>query len=140
MPEVTVIAKHKFAVKYLQAECGVRYWEDATINGVEDTNGTLTPLRVGEAWMPLIDIETGTIMDWPDGIEAKIHFKICDDGQYTLLDAEHNKIVRIEGYVPKIMSPGGDGYGDYVIMTIGGDGVIENWKTPLDEFELDHDV
>lgn len=25
-------------VKYLRARCGVRYWEDATVNGEEDTD------------------------------------------------------------------------------------------------------
>lgn len=42
--------------------------------------------------------------------------------------------MRIDGYVPGLMSPGGDGFGDYVIMTVGGDGVIENWDVELEEF------
>ena len=30
---------------YIEASAEVRYWEDATINGATDTEGTLTPLR-----------------------------------------------------------------------------------------------
>jgi hypothetical protein len=121
-------------VKYLKAECGVRYWEDGEVDGTEDTDGELIPLRVKDAWCPIIDLETGVIQDWPTGTTASVHYKVCDDGRYQLLDAEKNVVRDIEGYVPKIMSPGGRGYGDYVIMTIGADGEIENWSVDLDGF------
>lgn len=121
-------------VKYLKAECGVRYWEDGEVDGTEDTDGELIPLRVKDAWCPIIDLETGVIEDWPAGTTASLHYKVCDAGRYQLLDAEKNVVRDIEGYVPKIMSPGGRGYGDYVIMTIGTDGKIENWSVDLDGF------
>jgi hypothetical protein len=124
-------------VKYLKAECGVRYWEDGEVDGTEDTDGELIPLRVKDAWCPIIDLETGVIQDWPTGTTASVHYKVCDDGRYQLLDAEKNVVRDIEGYVPKIMSPGGRGYGDYVIMTIGADGKIENWSVDLDGFGED---
>lgn len=121
------------AVTHLRARCGVRYWGDATVNGVEDTHGDLIPCREGDDWCPVIDLATGRILDWPDEVSASVHYKVCDDGSYTLL---HNgeMIARIESYVPAIMSPGGTGYGDYVIMNIGPDGVIENWKVKLEAF------
>lgn len=119
---------------YLKAECGVRYWEDATINGVQDDDGNLTPLRAGDCWAPVIEIATGIIVDWPIGTTADIHFKVCDNGRYALLDADRSEICAITGYVPKIMSPGGSGYGDYVIMKVGPDGQIENWRADLDAF------
>lgn len=124
-------------VKYLKAECGVRYWEDGEVNGVEDTDGELIPLRVGDTWCPIIDLATGVIEDWPDGTTADVHYKVCDDGRYFLLDPEKNVVREIEGYVPKIMWPGGPGYGDYVIMTIGPDGKIVNWSVDLEDFEED---
>ena len=45
MSEITlaVATTTRVPVKYLRAECGVRYWEDATVNGVEDTDGKLIP-------------------------------------------------------------------------------------------------
>lgn len=124
-------------VKYLKAECGVRYWEDGQINGMGDPDGDLTPLRVKDAWCPTIDLETGIILDWPAGTTADVHYKVCDAGIYRLLDAEKNVVCEISGYVPAIMSPGGSGYGDYVIMTVGPDGKIENWSVDLEEFEDD---
>jgi hypothetical protein len=119
---------------YLQAECGVRYWEDGEINGTPDEDGSRTPCRVGEDWRPLIDLETGRIVDWPQGVTADVHYKVCDDGRYRLLDAGRAVLCTIDGYVPKIMSPGGSGYGDYVIMKVGPDGLIESWRRDLDAF------
>lgn len=124
-------------IKYLQAECGVRYWEDGEVNGTEDTDGELMPLRVKDAWCPTIELETGTIQDWPAGTIANIHYKVCDAGLYKLLDAEKKVVREIDGYVPTMMSPGGSGYGDYVIMTIGPDGKIENWSVDLEPFQED---
>lgn len=119
---------------YLQAECGVRYWEDAEVNGVEDETGDLIPCRSGDSWCPTIVLATGTIEGWPAGVTADIHYKVCDDGRYTLLDANHEKVCTLDGYVPKMMCPGGSGYGDYVIMTVGPDGKIGNWHADLSAF------
>lgn len=122
---------------YLQAECGVRYWEDARVNGVEDADGSLIPLRVQDTWRPLITLATGQIEGWPGGTTADIHYKVCDDGKYALLDADREALRTIEGYVPKMLSPGGRGYGDYVIMTVGPDGLIEGWSADLSYFDVE---
>lgn len=71
---------------YIEVSAEVRYWEDSKINGVEDENGTLTPFRSGDLWCPVIRLEDGTVMDWPAGMVADFHFKVCDAGQYWLLD------------------------------------------------------
>jgi len=118
----------------LKAECGVRYWEDAEVNGVEDIDGTLIPCRDGKAWNPTIDLKTGKIINWPEGTTASIHYKVCDDGRYTLLDADGAALATIDGYVPKVMCPGDSGYGDYVIMNVKADGSIENWRNDLQDF------
>lgn len=122
-------------VKYLQADIGVRYWEDAEVNGKpeEDDNPTI-PCRRADGWRPVIDLDTGKILGWPAGVTAKTHYKVCDAGRYTLLDADCNEVISVNSYVPKMLSPGGDGFGDYVIMTIGPDGVIENWRADLSGF------
>ena len=47
---------------------GVRYWEDATINGSTDTEGTPdTGMRKGDNWEPVIRLADGMVMDWPQG-------------------------------------------------------------------------
>lgn len=121
-------------VKFLQVEAGVRYWEDAEVDGVSDEDGSRIPCRMGDAWCPLIDIDSGTVENWPAGVTAGIHYKVCDEGVYTLMDADRGLVVKREGYVPAIMSPGGSGCGDYIIMTIGGDGKIADWRADLDDF------
>lgn len=135
MIKLTITRREQVTVAYLRAWCGVRYWEDAKVNGVPDDNGDLIPFRVDDIWMPLIDLNTGEICGWPLGTTAKIHYKVCDDGWYELLDEDMNTVSKIDGYVPNIMCPGGDGYGDYVIMNVDGNGRIENWKVCLEAWE-----
>lgn len=125
----------KRSVKYLVANCGVRYWEDAIVNGEGDEDGKLIPLRVGDDWVPTIDLDTGIIQNWPEGTIADIHYKVCDAGEYMLLDEDHALVAKIDGYVPSMMSPGGSGYGDYVIMTVTGAGEIQDWQVDLSPFE-----
>lgn len=118
-------------VKFLRATCGRCYWEDAKVNGVQDDDGTLIPCRVGDTWAPLIDVDAGVIQAWPAGTTADIHYKVCDEGVYELLDASMTVLVKRDGYVPGVMCPNENGYGDYVIMTVGEDGRIANWHPDL---------
>ena len=53
---------------YIEVSAEVRYWEDATINGVEDEKGTLTPFKQGDLWCPVIRLSDGQVMDWPQGL------------------------------------------------------------------------
>ena len=121
--------------KMLHVEAGVRYWEDATVNGVEDTDGILIPCRDGYSWTPIIDLAKGKIINWQTGVAADIHYKVADAGIYILKDADDNEIARIENdYVPDILCPEEEGYGDYIIMKVSADGQIQNWKITPDEF------
>lgn len=121
-------------VRFLKVEAGVRYWEDATVNGIEDEAGTLIPCRNQDNWSPIIDLATGKIEGWPENTVASIHYKVCDAGRYALLDAGYNEVCVKEGYVPGIMCPKSYGYGDYIIMDVGPDGEILNFDgTDLDD-------
>jgi len=91
MHKITVTIKRDVPVKYLRAVCGVRYWEDASVNGKLDKQGSI-PMRRGDEWCPVIDIDDGTILDWPEGVTADIHYKVCDEGVYSLLDAQMNVV------------------------------------------------
>lgn len=143
--KLTVSVKRVVEVVYLRARCGVRYWEDATVNGERDSDGSRIRCRRGTAadndrlgggdWCPTIELATGRILDWPAGTTADIHYKVCDDGEYELLDADRNVVKALDDYVPEIMCPGSPSYGDYVIMQIGPDGVIADWRVDLSDFE-----
>jgi len=116
---------------FFEAEAGVRYWEDATVNGVDDEDGSRIPCRVGDAWCPTIELATGKVVGWPEGCTADIHYKVCDDGLYWLLDADGKRIADRGGYVPNdFLCHGHNGHSDYIIMTIGPDGQIANYQRP----------
>jgi hypothetical protein len=117
--------------RYIEVNAGVRYWEDATVNGKEDTNGEI-PFRVGNDWKPVIELATGQIIGWPEGTEADVHYKVCDDGEYWLLDENKKRIAKWASYyVPdRILCIGDRGYGDYIIFKVGSDGKIIDWKQP----------
>jgi len=115
------------------------YWEDSYVDGVEDTQGDLIPCRDGEYWKPLIEVETGKIVNWEQGKTAKIHYKSCDDNLFKLLDENKNVITSIDGYVIDMMCPVGEGYGDYVIMNIDENGIIKDWEADFEDFQNDED-
>jgi len=117
---------------YLEVCAQVRYWEDATVNGTEDTDGTLIPARVNENWRPVIRLADGLVMDWPQGTTADIHYKVCDAGEYWLLDDERKRVAKWAGfYVPgDFLCHGYNGYGDYIIFKVGADGLIAQYRAP----------
>lgn len=130
----------EFDAKYLKVDANVRYWEDAIVNGEEDTEGDLIPCRNGDWWCPIIDIDTGEIVNWKNGTAAKIHYKVADAGVYTLQTANNETIMEQDGYVPSCMSPGGSGYGDYIIMNIDENGMIENWEFVAEYWEDENEA
>ena len=113
----------------------VRYWEDGTVNGVRDNADCPNmPCAVngdkGYRWLPIIDIETGKIRNWREGVTASIHYKVCDEFECRIIDekgGEHCLITDYEGYVPEFMYPKECGYGDYIIMDIDENGYIQDW-------------
>lgn len=129
--KLTIKVEKEVDIKYCHLKVEPRYWEDATVDGVDDEEGTLIPCRNGDLWCPLIDIETGEIINWSKGTTANIHYKVCDAGSYYLQDENNNIILSIEDdYVPNKLIPGQ--YGDYIVMNVDGDGKIKEWKTPAD--------
>lgn len=116
-------------VKYLKCSIGARYWEDGSVNGQEDTNGDLIPLRIGDYWCPIIDLDTGLIKDWPSDKAASVHYKSCDDNEFSLLDSDFNVLHTQNSYVPDFLAINDDSFGDYVIMEINSDGQIIDWDS-----------
>ena len=138
--KIELTVKKEFEVKTLLVEADVRYWEDATVNGVEDENGDLIPCKVGDTWKPIIDLETGLITNWEKGKEANIHYKVCDAGEYWLQDENGEKIVKAKGYyVPDFLSIDDSGYGDYIIMKVDKEGKINNWRFDSEPFTNEYE-
>ena len=131
--KVKLTVTKEFDVEYLFVEAVVKYWQDGIIDGIQDNDGNM-PCRVGNIWKPLINVNTGKIINWKQGTTASIHYKVCDDGIYKLLDANMELIKKIRDYVPRMLSPKEEGWGDYIIMDIDADGQIQHWKISFDEF------
>ncbi|MFV0141015.1 hypothetical protein [Empedobacter falsenii] len=127
--------KTTFEVKYLQVDARVRYWEDATVNGIEDENGDLIPCRENDSWKPLIDVDNGQIINWEQGKKAEIHYKVCDDGDYTILDIDKTFIKKVDGYVISDLVINERSSGDYIILEIDENGFIKDWSPKLKEFK-----
>lgn len=88
------------------------------------------PLREEDSWSALIEVDTGKILDWPQGREGSFYMKVCDGGMYELFDSSFNSVAKIDNnYVPNELIPGE--YGDYVDFKINKEGFINNWpKNP----------
>lgn len=122
-------------LKKLIVHAGVRYWEDADVDGVEDENGDLIPCRSGDNWEPIIDIDTGVIENWKQGVTADIHYKVCDACGWEIKDETGTTLLsESDGYVPDTLCPNKNGYGDYIKMTIDENGAIQNWKFKISDF------
>lgn len=118
--------------RYIEIEADVRYWEDATVNGVQedDDNPTIHGAEDG-CWKVRIDLEDGSIVGWPEGVAASVHYKVCDAGEYWLQNEKGERIAKSKGYyVPDGLCYGDNGFGDYIIFSIGGDGKIADYERP----------
>lgn len=135
-------------VSTIVAHVAPRYWEDSRINFKadddifrEDTEeGDLIPCRIDGEWRIEIDLETGQIKNWTKGVRAFIHYKVCEAGDYTLLDQFGNKVCGLySSYVPEIMTPDEDEdckhMSDYIIMRIDENGFIKDWNVTFKGFE-----
>ena len=150
--KITISKTTEFEAVYLEGDAGVRYWEDAEVNGVKnidlcESKGIGNPLmpcavQIKEEadyniysdhyrWRPIIAIETGQIVNWTQGTTANVHYKVCDDFICDITDEDHIAIASYDGYVPKIMCPADEGYGDYIIMNIDENGFIQGWEKEL---------
>lgn len=116
---------------HVLVEAEVRYWEDAEVNGVDDTDGSRIPARKGDLWCPIIRLKDGFIENWVPGVSARVHYKVCDAGVYYLSNDGASKIHQYKNwYVPDLLCVNANGYGDYIIFSVSEDGEIENWKAP----------
>lgn len=128
--------KKEVDIKHLRVHIPVRYDE-------EDIPKDF-PLRVEvpndkdgyDWWDATIEVDTGKILNWPQGVSGEMNMKVCDEGSYYLLDESGEILKSIEqDYAPNSFIPGE--YGDYISLNINEEGIITNWyKHPrLEEFQ-----
>ena len=142
-------------VRYLLVDAGVRYYEDATVDGSYDISmydnrveGAYPKMPCVEQikehptdtihtnrlrWRPMIDIKEGVIINWRKGTTAHAFYKVCDDGTYSLLDADKKVLYEVDSYVPDCLAIEDEGFGDYIDMVIDEDGKIKDWVCTEDD-------
>ena len=141
-------------VKHLFVKARVRYPEDSMIQegpydawGEDDTDQPKIPcMSYVECnkrtsswyWCPVIDLATGRIINWKQGVRASISYKVVDGFECYITDTDDKIVTKYEGYVPSFMAITDEGYGDYVYLEIDENGMIENWSfTDRDFKEID---
>ena len=128
--KVTINKPIDYNIVKMEVFAGVRYWENSIINGVEDTEeGDNIPCKNGDNWCPIINIDTGIIENWEKGKTASVHYKVVDECSFVIKDDKDELIYKQDNdYVPNVLCPKDKGYGDYIIMDISEDGVIQKWN------------
>lgn len=135
----------------LKVSAGIRYLEDATVNGQQDISYELQ--KAGQApamplcvrrpgsnhcptdlwlWELEIDPDTGTVANWPAGTTAHVHYKVCDEcGIEYFRDGIKvcdNESGKCHGYVPRFLHYSSCYDSDYIVIDIGPDGRIKCWS------------
>ncbi|MCK4813826.1 MAG: hypothetical protein KAT14_07805 [Candidatus Marinimicrobia bacterium] len=131
--KIKIMVEKEVELKSLFVKAKVRYWEDSEVNGCElPESGEGLPCKNGDNWAPVIDIESGKIINWDLGNTADIYFKVGDQCAYSISDIDGNIVKNQDQYyVPEILCPAENGYGDYIIMNIDESGIIKNWNKKL---------
>lgn len=120
-------------VTHLDVEAEPRYWDDCSLNGVIDDQDN--PKVFGHengVWKIRINLMEGRIEGWPADVEANIHYKVCDAGEYWLSGADGTRLYKFRGsYVPStFLCYGSNGFGDYIIMKVLAGGEIVDFHQP----------
>lgn len=153
--KVEMIKKIEVDIVTIEVDTVIRYWGDTDVDGSPDidfyeSKGIGQPRipcaeQVKKApddciysnhwrWRPIIEIETGRILNWRKGVSARVHYKVCDEFGCIFKNSQGNVIEGYEGYVPKFMCPKTEGDGDYIIMNINTDGYIDGWNKSFIEY------
>jgi len=127
--QITKTITKTFTAMYLAVLVYPEDWEDAVVGGVKDVNGLMVPHRIGFYWSFQIVIDTGQVVDWPEGTRVVVRYLIRE-GEYWLLD-ESGTSFHTQSEMPEMLCA--DGYTGRLAITIDENGCIENWKpNPLD--------
>jgi len=156
--EIEKTIKEKKDIRYFCLDVLPRYWEDSDINGEEDiewetqNKGTAPRMPLSYrnsetrtnyqhewySWKIKVDIETGKILDWIEGTEANIYYKVCDAGTYWLETIDGEEVHKIDSYVPKVIDFYGNSYGVCLIFNINKDGYIKEWIKNKEEIFINN--
>lgn len=139
-----ILVEKEINLRYAKCEIGVSYWEDSEVNGVwdNDDNPTMPCIeeypsynnKMEKMWCPIIDLDTGQIINWKQGTTARTNYKSRDENIVKIIDDNDNIVCEYDGYVPRFLAPDNPNWfsgEDYVEMTIDENGFIHNFNNDL---------
>lgn len=126
--KVVMNSSQEIEVKYVKVELPIRYGEEDMVKDFPLREEIPTDKYGYDCWKGTIEIDTGKILEWPQGKIGSFYLKVVDEGSYYLLDKNQKIVASIkQDYVPNQLLPPKDGYGDYVNFEIDENGIITNW-------------
>lgn len=121
----------------------IRHYDDSSWEDINSENdwmpckkdGSDLPGSADDYFRIVIDIESGSIYNWPnDNKRYHVFSKVCDEFYALIRDKNTGDIIlNYEGYVPSFMAIENEGYGDYVDFIIEN-GKIRNWSFNIEHF------
>ena len=131
--EAKRVSKFEHIAKFVEVSFSV--WEE------DDIYYDLKDLRISNTLSFIIRLSDGKIINYPLKRDYYVFEKVVDNGTYTLLDENKNRIIEMNGYVPNKLIPPKNGFGDYIEYYIDKEGYITNWyENPklwqFDDYEL----
>lgn len=119
-----IVATKEVDITHLQITLPINHGNEAIPDDFPLRTKTITNKR--DIWKATIEVETGKILEWPQGREEYMYMKVVDGGVYKLIDWHGREVGSLVGdYVPHGLVPGE--YGDYVELHINEKGIITNW-------------
>lgn len=120
----------------LKLYAGVRSWHYTKVNNVNDTtNGDNIPCKEDKLWCPIIEIDTGKIVNWKQGTTASIYYKVNNRLRYEIMNRNgHIVAFSNKSFVSKTLCAGASGYEDDIIMNIDENGMIQDWEFEVSDF------
>lgn len=126
------------SIRYVKAVIEPISFETSYINGKKDSNKNTKMPGIyenedGKKLSIEIDLETGKVINWPNGTYAQMSYKVGDYGEYTMYDKDWKRLCVYEGYVPELFQlEEKEKNGDWFSIKIGKDGKIKNFPTGAD--------
>lgn len=112
------------------------YWDENDIEHECDNENPEIPCFDGHNWKPIIDINTGKILNWDKPYAAYVFGKICDEFCCKVKGINGEVLIDYEGYVPDCMAILSNGFGDYIDMMVNSDGIIQDWNFTQQDIEF----
>ena len=130
--KIKIIKEVEVEACLIDVDAHIRYLED--IGFEQDDNwcdcnadNPECPCFDGHQWKPIINLNTGKIINWDKEIKCHVLGKVCDKFKCIIKGINGEHLIEYEGYVPSFMAIEDNGYGDYIDMIVEEDGTIKDW-------------